>query len=118
MSQFSDPAKSPIPLPERITLRAALALIRPEGPPSLGGDGARGAALYASHCATCHGPDARGGDLGTCLVEKPVLLRPAEYAEIVRDGLRRMPGFAAALKPEQEADILAWLRTLRYEGER
>ena len=72
--------------------------------------------LYVQHCATCHGPDARGGDLGTCLVEKPVLLKPASFAEVVSKGLRRMPGFTAALKPENEADILAWLRTRRFEA--
>jgi mono/diheme cytochrome c family protein len=110
---FSDPTKSPVPPPQRMTFRAALATIRPEGPPPAG-DAARGGALYAQHCATCHGPEARGADLGTCLVEHPVLLRPADYSAVVRDGRRRMPGFAALLKPEQAADILGWLRTQRY----
>jgi mono/diheme cytochrome c family protein len=99
-----------------MTLRQALELTRPEGVVPAGADSTRGASLYATHCGTCHGAEARGGDLGTCLVEKPVLLRPADYAEVVRKGRRRMPGFAAALKPEQEADILAWLRTRRFEG--
>jgi mono/diheme cytochrome c family protein len=113
---FSNPATAPPAPPERITLRDALALVRPEGPPGTGeGDIYRGAAVYAANCATCHGVAATGGDLGTNLVEKPVLRRPAEYTEVVRKGLRRMPGFAAALKPEQEADILAWLRTRRFE---
>jgi len=111
---FSNPATAPVPPPARMTFRAAIELVRPEGSPPAG-DGTRGAALYAQNCATCHGPEARGGDLGTCLVEKVVLLRPAEYNEVVRKGRRRMPGFTAALKPEQEADILAWLRTRRFE---
>jgi mono/diheme cytochrome c family protein len=111
---FSDPAKAPVPPPKRMTFAAALALVAPQGP-APAGDAARGAPLYVQHCATCHGPEARGGDLGTCLVEKAVLLRPADYAEIVRKGRRRMPGFAAALKPEQEADILVWLRSQRFE---
>jgi ubiquinol-cytochrome c reductase cytochrome c subunit len=113
ISAFSDPAAAPVAPPERIAFRDALALVRPEGPP-VAGDAARGAAVYAANCATCHGPSAAGGDLGTCLVERPVLLRPADYTEVVRKGRRRMPGFAAALKPEQEADLLAWLRTLRF----
>jgi mono/diheme cytochrome c family protein len=115
-SAFSGPGAAPVPPPERMTLRQALDLIRPEGPVPAGADATRGAALYAAHCATCHGPAARGGDLGTCLVEKHVLLRPTEYSGVLRTGRRRMPGFAALLKPEQEADILAWLRTLRFEG--
>jgi ubiquinol-cytochrome c reductase cytochrome c subunit len=115
VSEYSGPSAAPVPPPGRITLKAALARILPEGPPSQAGDTARGASLYAAHCATCHGPEARGGDLGTCLVEKPVLLRPTDYDEVVRKGRRRMPGFSALLKPEQEADILAWLRTRRFE---
>jgi ubiquinol-cytochrome c reductase cytochrome c subunit len=117
ISAFSNPATAPVAPPERIAFRDALALVRPESTPAPGsgaGDGSRGVSLYATNCATCHGPAAAGGDLGTCLVEKPVLLRPAEYTEVVRKGRRRMPGFAAALKPEQEADILVWLRTLRF----
>jgi mono/diheme cytochrome c family protein len=116
ISAFSNPATAPVAPPERMTFRDALATVRPESPPGSGtGDAARGASLYTANCATCHGPAATGGDLGIALVEKPVLFRPAEYTEVVRKGRRRMPGFAAALKPEQEADILAWLRTRRFE---
>jgi ubiquinol-cytochrome c reductase cytochrome c subunit len=114
ISAFSGTAAVPLSPPERITLRDALATIRPEGPTQTG-DATRGASLFAANCATCHGPAASGGDLGTCLVERPVLFRPNEYIEVVRKGRRRMPGFAAALKPDQEADILAWLRSRRYE---
>ena len=116
VAQFTDPAASPVPPPARMSLRDGLALLEPEAhQPTSAGNEANGAALFAAQCATCHGPEARGGDLGTCLVEKPVLLRPTDYAQVVRKGLRRMPGFEAALKPEQEADILAWLRDRRFE---
>jgi mono/diheme cytochrome c family protein len=113
ISAFSSTA-APVAPPERMTFRAALASIRPEGS-AAAGTSSRGAALYVQQCATCHGPEARGGDLGTCLVQKPVLFRPAEFNEVVRKGRRRMPGFAAALKPEQEADILAWLRSQQFK---
>ncbi len=109
---FSDRKANPVPPPQRISERAALATIQPETASApLRGDIARGGTLYAQHCATCHGPDARGGDLGTCLVARPVLYRSSEFNEVVAKGRRRMPGFTAALKPEQEADLLAWLRT-------
>jgi mono/diheme cytochrome c family protein len=114
ISAFSSAAAAPVAPPERMTFRAALASIRPEGS-ALAGDTSRGAALYLQQCATCHGQEARGGDLGTCLVQKPVLFRPAEFNEVVRKGRHRMPGFAAALKPEQEADILAWLRSQQFK---
>lgn len=115
VSAYSDPGSSPVAAPERISPRAALDLVSPDGPLPRVGDVAQGASLYKAHCATCHGPEARGGDLGTALVEKTVLLRPSEYSGIVRKGLRRMPGFEAALNPERESDILAWLRTRRFE---
>lgn len=71
----------------------------------------RGGPLYVQHCATCHGPDARGGDLGQNLVLNRVLLDPAACLVVVRDGRRRMPGFALVLGDREAQDILAWLRT-------
>jgi mono/diheme cytochrome c family protein len=117
ISAYTSPGAAPVAPPGRMTFRDALATVRPETPPasaSGAGDATRGAALYTANCATCHGPAANGGDLGIALVEKPVLFRTAEYTEVVRKGRRRMPGFSAALKPEQETDILAWLRTRRF----
>jgi len=98
---------------ERITPAKALVTIAPFGsaPP---GDPGRGGSLYASQCATCHGPDARGAELGTNLVEKPILLRPAEFLSVVRAGRRRMPGFEKALSDSQAAEVLAWLREKRF----
>jgi mono/diheme cytochrome c family protein len=116
VSEFSGSSATPVGPPERISTKGVLELVRPEEPPRIVGDVARGASDYASHCATCHGPEGLGGDLGTCLVEKLVLLRPAEFTEVVGKGRRRMPGFAAVLKPEDESDILAWLRSRRFEA--
>lgn len=71
-----------------------------------------GHALYTQFCANCHGGDARGADLGPNLVEKPVLVQPGAWGEVLRSGRRRMPGFAAVLKPEQERAILVWIAGL------
>lgn len=92
-------------------VRALSRIVTPE---AVAGDPEAGAKLYKVHCASCHGADARGGDLGTNLVERPVLVQPEAYNEVVRMGLRRMPGFREVLKPEQEADLLAWLRQRRF----
>lgn len=112
---YSD--KIPKPVPARITPDEALALNQadPRGTASKlpKGDATRGTALNVKHCATCHGLEAGGGDLGTNLVEKPVLLREAEFLDLTRNGRRRMPGFAALLKPQDEADLLAWLKSKR-----
>jgi mono/diheme cytochrome c family protein len=74
-----------------------------------------GAAAYATHCATCHGADAQGADLGPNLVEHRILLRPDEYQQVLREGRRRMPGYRVVLKPADEANILGWLRTKRFK---
>lgn len=77
----------------------------------------RGAALFAANCANCHGATALGGDSGTNLVEKPVLLTPDVFTTVVREGRRRMPGFKAVLTPDQEDDILAWLWSRKIGSE-
>jgi mono/diheme cytochrome c family protein len=101
--------------PRRWLTLDVLAVDQPFGPTELSGaDAKRGSGLYAMHCATCHGTEGQGGDLGPNLVERPILLQTAAYAKVVRDGLRRMPGYSLVLKPAQEADILAWLRTRRW----
>lgn len=106
------PAEAPPAPLARISPAAALATVEADG--HVPGDADQGAPLYAAHCATCHGPDAQGGDLGPNLVEKPVLIREAEYMGLLHQGRRRMPGFRAVLKTEQAADLLAWLRRRRY----
>ena len=83
-------------------------------PAPAGGDPAHGAQVYAANCATCHGPTAIGGDLGSSLVNKAILDHPREYDRILRHGLRRMPGFQAVMKPKDQADVLAWLRSRTY----
>jgi ubiquinol-cytochrome c reductase cytochrome c subunit len=79
------------------------------------GNADRGAALYATHCASCHGREGQGADLGPNLVEKPVLLRPDDFHRITEKGLRRMPAFQRLLAGGQEDDIRAWLQTRRFE---
>jgi len=113
---YSDAA--PATTPARLTYEQALALVKPETSPALGLDGdiPRGGSLFAANCANCHGPNAQGADLGPNLVEVATLLRPSDFREVTRNGRHRMPGFKAVLNSDQENDILAWLRTKRYEA--
>jgi mono/diheme cytochrome c family protein len=83
----------------------------PDGP-FADGDAKRGQAVYASSCASCHGPDARGAAVGINLVDRPVLYRAAEFAEVVRKGRNKMPQ-AAYVQNMDIAALLAYLRTLR-----
>ena len=102
------------PPPERTPPDRTLALdLQPSPGPLPDADIARGEALFAAHCAVCHGPLAKGGDLGTNLVEKPVLLRDEEFRALMKEGRRRMPGFATILDDAKQADLLAWLRRQR-----
>jgi Cytochrome C oxidase, cbb3-type, subunit III len=78
------------------------------------GDLERGMRLFATNCATCHGPSALGGELGPSLVNKAILVHPREYDQILRQGLRRMPGFPAVMSTKDRADVLAWLRSRTY----
>ena len=108
------PGNQPSPPLERITPARALGSDpQPTPRPLPGADPERGEALFATHCAVCHASNAKGGELGTNLVEKPVLLREDEFRTLLRDGRRRMPGFAAVLDDARSADLLAWLRRRR-----
>jgi ubiquinol-cytochrome c reductase cytochrome c subunit len=82
--------------------------------PANPGDPPRGATLYTSNCAQCHGPEGQGSDLGPTLVEKPVLVADGRFREVVQSGLGRMPGFSSLLDGNAESHILAWLKTQRY----
>ncbi len=83
-------------------------------PVPAGGDLTHGSQLYAANCATCHGPTGLGGDLGPSLAGKAILNHPREYDQIVQQGRHRMPGFQAVMKPKDQVDVLAWLRSRSY----
>jgi mono/diheme cytochrome c family protein len=82
----------------------------------LKGDAFRGEGLYTKNCASCHGADAQGSDLGPILVERPIVVRWSEFSDIVRKGKGRMPGFSSILDAQAEADLLAWLQQRRYKS--
>jgi ubiquinol-cytochrome c reductase cytochrome c subunit len=74
----------------------------------------RGRGLYTTNCANCHGTNALGAELGPSLVNKAILAHPQAYHSVVRNGLRRMPGFQKVLSSVQEEDLLSWLREQKY----
>jgi mono/diheme cytochrome c family protein len=96
----------------RVTLARASAATRPASEP-VRGDAARGQDLYRSACASCHGAHGEGGGAGSgpALVRRPVLVRPAEWREVVARGRRRMPAFEAMTRRDM-TDILVWVRAL------
>ena len=111
------PHTRPTPPVDRITPAEALAADRQDGvesdPPGITADPTRGAALFTQHCTVCHGAAARGGEIGVNLVSKPVLVRVDDFHNLLKQGRRRMPSFAAVLDDRARADLLAFLRRAR-----
>lgn len=85
-----------------------------------------GAAVYAQHCASCHGPTGKGDGPAASALQPPPkdISRPRTEAErmppsrveIIRNGKpgTAMVGFAAVLKPDELAAIEAYIHTLAH----
>jgi putative copper resistance protein D len=84
---------------------------------------AHGHALYAAHCATCHGPGGRGdGTGGAGLARRPADLTAPHTAQHtagdlfwwISRGIPRsgMPGFAEQLSADERWDVVNFLRAL------
>lgn len=72
---------------------------------------ARGAFVYRTQCAGCHGT-AGEGNLGPPLTGVAERITEADQVELVRAGRARMPAFAPGLS---EADIAAVVAFTRQE---
>jgi nitric oxide reductase subunit C len=92
------------------------------------GDTTRGAALYARHCAACHGPEGRADGWNAPSLPVP----PAAHADSARmsaraddtlfdgiwagawvlDGSPRMPAFGGLLSAEDVRVLVGWIRRL------
>ena len=82
------------------------------------GDAERGKAVYAAACASCHGPDGRGGPKGGAVTDPSYLslvsdqyLRTTVIAGRTDLGMPDWRGVAAgqALSGAQISDVVAWL---------
>lgn len=76
-----------------------------------GGNADRGGSLYGARCASCHGADARG-TIGVNLVDRPLLYRAMDFAQVINRGRPKMPAQPSTTTGEV-ADLLAHLRRLR-----
>ena len=74
---------------------------------------ADGPALYAKHCASCHGVDRVGGMGPALLPESLGRLKPEAAAGVIRDGrpATQMPGFAGTLTGADIAALAELIRT-------
>ncbi len=116
LSETYPPTKPADPT-ERITPDTALATDRQDAPSAAtslaGADLTHGSSLFTQHCVVCHGPEARGGEVGVNLVAKPILVREDEFRATLTQGRRRMPSFTPVIDPQGQADLLAYLRQRR-----
>lgn len=74
----------------------------------LEGDAARGAALFSSRCAVCHGDDGSGGSQGVNIADHVPYHSDEDLVELLAEGEGRMP--APGLSDQEIADVLAYLR--------
>lgn len=81
---------------------------------SVAADPTKGGALYATHCALCHGP--RGDPIwpGAPDFRRPgaLLKTDAQLVALLRQGRGAMPAYLGVLRDRELYDLLAHLRTL------
>ena len=83
-----------------------------------GPDAAASKAMYRTKCATCHGPDGSGSQVGKTMnvpdLRSPeVQKRPdAELAQIISDGKGGMPPFKSSLSGAQIHALVVHIRSL------
>jgi len=95
------------PVAAEKTLRAAAA-------PARAADPAKGAALYGTHCAVCHGTNGTPVMPGAPNFRRlESLMRPDQQPLMaIRNGKGAMPGYFGILRDREILDVVAYLRTL------
>ena len=115
--------KGPIPSLASLAILGPLLGLGPGATAADPVDLEEGRTIYERHCADCHGPEGRGdGRQATSLSPRPGNLISAqtsaksdqELLKIIRAGRPRtaMAGWADRLSPEQQAAVLAYIRSL------
>ena len=101
-----------------LALSAIAAFAQQPGPGAIAGSGEdeaaveRGGMAFATHCAFCHGPSARGTNPPTDLI-RSTLVRTDEKGEKIGPVLRGGHPKPAA-NDTQTADLIAWLHAQVY----
>ena len=70
-----------------------------------------GRALYAEHCAACHGAERLGGQGPALFPESLRRLRKSKAGKVIADGrpATQMPGFSEQLSPADIAALTAFV---------
>lgn len=96
-------------LPEPLVATLLLLLASP----AAASEDAATRALYAAHCAVCHGGDRLGGTGPALLPDNLGRLRPEQARKVVAEGrpATQMPGFASSLTAAEIEAVVAYLYT-------
>ena len=73
------------------------------------------AATYKAKCAMCHGPDGKGGKMGTKDFASPEIQKEtdAQLTETISKGKPpKMPAYAGKLKDTEITDLVTYIRGL------
>ncbi len=82
--------------------------------PSVEGDAANGAQVYASTCAACHGSDGEGSAIGPALNRAELLAKGADFLRAAtREGIpgTSMLAFEGRLADHEIEDVIAFLKS-------
>jgi len=72
------------------------------------------AATYKAKCAMCHGPDGKGGKMGTRDFASAEVKAEsdAQLTEIITKGKGKMPAYDGKLKDTEIKDLVTYIRGL------
>ena len=100
-----------ISLPEVLITLLACGLIAVCPAPAVAQDAA---ATFKSKCAVCHGPEGKGGKMGTRDFASPEVKAQsdAQLTEIITKGKGKMPPYGGKLKDTEVQDLVTYIRSL------
>ncbi|MEJ8836793.1 c-type cytochrome [Ramlibacter sp. AN1133] len=95
-------------------MAAAAAFLALCAGPAVAADIHRGATLYTTHCAICHGANGSPVMPGAPDFRRmETLMRPdMQILPAIKNGKGSMPGFFGILRDQEILDVVAYLRTL------
>ncbi len=72
------------------------------------------AATFKAKCAMCHGPDGKGGKMGTRDFASADVKKEtdAQLTEIITKGKGKMPAYDGKLKDTEIKDLVTYIRSL------
>jgi len=72
------------------------------------------AATYKAKCAMCHGPDGKGGKMGTRDFASAEVKAEtdAQLTDIITKGKGKMPSYNGKLKDTEIKDLVTYIRSL------